>query len=163
MSAEILRLGLNPGPKPQALHPAPAPPRAQLCTRACSNKHTLQPSNVVGFFCFLVGLFCLSIKIFYIHSNFPSVAPRRRCQAPALRRARHPERGWGPEAPQAFPRGEHMGRVGFDPRSFFPWDGRSRVSHPTCDVPFPGKGESLRILERDDPSPPAVQGGQGIG
>jgi hypothetical protein len=77
MSAEILRLGLNPGPKPQALHPAPAPPRAQLCTRACSNKHTLQPSNVVGFFCFLVGLFCLSIKIFYIHSNFSSVAPHQ--------------------------------------------------------------------------------------
>ncbi len=41
------------------------------------------------------------------------------------------------EAPQAFCRGEHMGRVGFDPRSFFPWDGRSTVSHPTCDVPFP--------------------------
>jgi hypothetical protein len=39
--------------------------------------------------------------------------------------------------PQAFRRGEHMGRVGFDPRSFFPWDGRSPVSHPTCDVPFP--------------------------
>jgi hypothetical protein len=30
-----------------------------------------------------------------------------------------------------------MGRVGFDARSFFPWDGRSPVSHPTCDVPFP--------------------------
>jgi hypothetical protein len=47
------------------------------------------------------------------------------------------ERGGGTEAPQAFRRGEHMGRVGFDPRSFFPWDGRSPVSHPTCDVPFP--------------------------
>jgi hypothetical protein len=40
-------------------------------------------------------------------------------------------------APQAFRRGEHMGRVGFDPRSFFPRDGRSPLSHPTCDVPFP--------------------------
>ena len=30
-----------------------------------------------------------------------------------------------------------MVRVGFDPRSFSPWDGRSPVSHPTCDVPFP--------------------------
>ena len=30
-----------------------------------------------------------------------------------------------------------MGRVGFDPRSFVPWDGRSPVSHPTCNVPFP--------------------------
>ena len=61
---------------------------------------------------------------------------RRRCQAPALRRARHPKRGWG-TAPQAFRRGEHIGRVGFDPRSFFPWHGRSPVSHPTRDVPFP--------------------------
>ena len=26
---------------------------------------------------------------------------------------------------EAFPRGENMGRVGFDPRSFSPWDGRS--------------------------------------
>jgi len=73
---------------------------------------------------------------------------RRRCQAPALRRARRPERGWprlvvcrstfpplspphansfvigtavinthtqGTDAPQAFRRGEHMSRVGFDP------------------------------------------------
>jgi hypothetical protein len=30
-----------------------------------------------------------------------------------------------------------MGRVGFDAHSFVPWDGRSPVSHPTCDVPFP--------------------------
>jgi hypothetical protein len=62
---------------------------------------------------------------------------RRRCQAPVLRRARHPERGVGTaRAPQAF-HGEHMGRVGFDPRSFPPWDVSSPVSHPTCDVPFP--------------------------
>ena len=33
-----------------------------------------------------------------------------------------------------------MGRVGIDARSFFPWDGRSPVSHPTCDVPFPLRG-----------------------
>ena len=52
--------------------------------------------------------------------------------------------GWGnfgtrhdDEAPQAFHRGEHMGRMGFDPRSLFPCDGRSPFSHPTCDVPFP--------------------------
>ncbi len=43
----------------------------------------------------------------------------------------------GVGAPQAFRRGEHMDRVGFDPRSFSPLDGRSPVSHPTCDVPFP--------------------------
>ena len=52
----------------------------------------------------------------------------------------HPERGGGTEAPQAFRRGEHMGRVEFelfDPRSFFPWDGRSPVSYPMSDVPFP--------------------------
>ncbi len=33
-------------------------------------------------------------------------------------------------------REEHMGRAGFDARSFPPWDGRSPVSHPTCEVPF---------------------------
>ena len=58
---------------------------------------------------------------------------------PYLRRARHPERGGGTEAPQAFRRGEHMGRVGFDPRGFFLWDGRSPVSHPTCDVRYPAR------------------------
>jgi len=42
-----------------------------------------------------------------------------------------------------------MGRVRFDPLSFFPWDGRSPESHPTCNVPFPPK-ETRRILERDD-------------
>jgi len=26
---------------------------------------------------------------------------------------------------------------GFDPCTVFPWHGRSSVSHPTCDVPFP--------------------------
>jgi hypothetical protein len=51
----------------------------------------------------------------------------RRCQAPALRRARHPERG-GCTAPQALRRGDQMGRVGIDPRSVFPWHGRSPVS-----------------------------------
>jgi hypothetical protein len=34
--------------------------------------------------------------------------------------ARHPKRAGGTEAPQAFRRGELMGRVGFDPRSFSP-------------------------------------------
>jgi hypothetical protein len=67
---------------------------------------------------------------------------RRGCQAPALRRARHPERGGGTEAPQTFRRGESgilgtHGPVGFDHRSFFPGNGRSPVSHPTCNVPFP--------------------------
>jgi hypothetical protein len=43
------------------------------------------------------------------------------------------------EVPQAFRRGEHMGRVVFDPRSFFP----GTAGHPcltlltTCNVPFP--------------------------
>jgi hypothetical protein len=48
-----------------------------------------------------------------------------------------PRGGEGVLNPQASRRGEHMGRVGFDARSFFPWDGRSLVSHPTGDVPFP--------------------------
>ena len=44
---------------------------------------------------------------------------------------------------EAFRRGEHMGRVGFDSRNFFPWNGRSPVSHPTCEVPANiGKGWS---------------------
>jgi hypothetical protein len=50
-----------------------------------------------------------------------------------------PEGVRGTEAPQAFRCGDNMGRVGFDARSFFPWDGRSPVSHPTCDVPVPPK------------------------
>ena len=57
------------------------------------------------------------------------------------------------EAPQAFRRGEHMGRVGFDPPSFFPLDGRSPVSHPTRDVPFPPR-RTGGISERDDLGPP---------
>jgi hypothetical protein len=48
-----------------------------------------------------------------------------------------PRGGEGVLRPQASRRGKHMGRVGFDVHSFFPWDGRSPVSHPTCDVPFP--------------------------
>jgi hypothetical protein len=39
-------------------------------------------------------------------------------------------------APQASRRGEHMDRMGFDPCSFFLWEGRSPVSHLTCDVSF---------------------------
>jgi hypothetical protein len=66
---------------------------------------------------------------------------------------------------QAFRRGEHLGRVGFDPRSFFPRDGRSSVSHPTSDVPFPPRrtGICRQIPERDDLGPPVVPGGQEIG
>jgi hypothetical protein len=84
---------------------------------------------------------------------------RRRCQAPALKRARHPERGGGTEAPQAFCRGQHMGRVGFDPRSFFPWDGRSPVSHPTCDVPCPPRrtGEYRKGMISASPLYPGVR------
>jgi hypothetical protein len=54
----------------------------------------------------------------------PSVAPSWSISGSSLRIARHTERGGCTEAPQAFRRGEHMGRVGFDPRSFFPWDDR---------------------------------------
>jgi hypothetical protein len=64
--------------------------------------------------------------------------------------------------PQASRRVEHMGRVGFYARSFLPWDGRSPVSHPTCDVSFPPK-ENRQISERDDLGPPVVPGGQEIG
>jgi hypothetical protein len=35
--------------------------------------------------------------------------------------------------------GGNLGRVGFDTRSFFPWDGRSPEPHPTCDIPFPAR------------------------
>ena len=56
---------------------------------------------------------------------------------PLLSEERVTPRGGGTEAAQAFRRGEHMGRVGFDPRSFPAWDVRSPVSHHTCDVPFP--------------------------
>ncbi len=38
---------------------------------------------------------------------------------------------------EAFRRGERMGRVGFDSRVSPPLDGRSPVSHPTCEVTFP--------------------------
>jgi hypothetical protein len=41
------------------------------------------------------------------------------------------------EGPPAFRCRGKMGRVGFDARSFFPWNGRSPVSYPTCKVPFP--------------------------
>ena len=57
---------------------------------------------------------------------------RRRCQAPALRRAR----GEGAMRRRHSAVGNTWG-VGFDPRSVFPWDCRSPVSHSTCDFPFP--------------------------
>ena len=50
-----------------------------------------------------------------------------------------------------------IGRVGFDPRSFFPWDGRSPVSHPTCDVPFPPRRPS-EYWKRMIPARPLYQG-----
>jgi hypothetical protein len=52
------------------------------------------------------------------------------------KRARHPERGGGTEAPQAFRRGEHRGRVGSIPVVFPP----GMAGHPCLilwDVPFP--------------------------
>ena len=61
---------------------------------------------------------------------------RRRCQAPALKRARHPGRGGGTGAAGVPPWGTH-GPGGVHPRIFSPWHGRSLVSHPTLDVPFP--------------------------
>jgi hypothetical protein len=53
-----------------------------------------------------------------------------------------------------------MVRVGFDPRSFSPWDGRSPVSHPTCDVPFPPRrpGEYRKGMI---PARPLYQGVRG--
>ena len=61
---------------------------------------------------------------------------------------------------EAFRRGEHMGRVGFDARIFFPWDGRSPVSHPTCQVPFHPRrsGEYRKGLF---PARPLYQGTRG--
>ena len=60
------------------------------------------------------------------------------------------------------PNSKHMGRVGFDARIFFPWDGRSPVSHPTCDVPFPPRrsGEH-RKARKGCPGPPLYQGVRG--
>jgi hypothetical protein len=50
-----------------------------------------------------------------------------------------------------------IGRVGFDPRSFSSWDGRSPVSHPTCDVPFPPRRPS-EYWKRMIPARPLYQG-----
>jgi hypothetical protein len=63
-----------------------------------------------------------------------------------------PRRGEG--GPQAFRRGGDIGRVGFDARIFPPWDGRSPVSHPTCDVPFPPRrtGRYRKGMISDRPS-----------
>ena len=33
-------------------------------------------------------------------------------------------------------------RLSLDPRIYFPWDGISVLSHPTCDVPFPKRRPS---------------------
>jgi hypothetical protein len=56
---------------------------------------------------------------------------------------------------------EHMGRVGFDARIFFPWDSRSTRVPPYVPRPFPSK-ENRQISERDDLGPP-VPGVQEIG
>ena len=71
----------------------------------------------------------------------------------------HTERGGGTQAPQAFRRGEHMGRVGFDPRFFPPLIGMA--CHP-C-LTLRATSLSRRIPGRDDLGPPVVPGGQGIG
>ena len=83
---------------------------------------------------------------------------RRRCQPPGLRRARHPERGGGTEAPQTFRRGESgilgtHGPVGFDHRSFCPWEWQVTRVSSYVRRPLPSK-ENWRILERDDLGPP---------
>ena len=58
---------------------------------------------------------------------------------------------------------KHMGRVGFDPRSFPPGTA-GPFSHPTCDVPFPPRrpGEYWQLMF---PARPLYRapGGQGIG
>jgi hypothetical protein len=43
----------------------------------------------------------------------------------------------GTDASHALRHGGNLGRLGFDIHSFPPWDGRSPVSHPACDIPFP--------------------------
>jgi hypothetical protein len=80
----------------------------------------------------------------------------------APRTARCKNLGWGNLAHDTT---TTMPRVGFDPFSFFSWDGRSPVSHPVSSYvrrPFPSK-ENQRISERDDLRPPVVPGGQEIG
>ena len=47
--------------------------------------------------------------------------------------------------------------MGFDPRSFFSWLGRSPVFYPSVHYHFPFKRGG--ILERDDLGPPVVPGG----
>ena len=47
---------------------------------------------------------------------------------------------------------------GADTRSFFPWLGRSSVSYPYVQEPFPSKRGG--ILERSDLGPPVVPGRQ---
>ena len=77
---------------------------------------------------------------------------RRRCQAPALKRARHPERGGGTGAAGVPPRGTH-GPGGVRSPYFFSlaWQ-VTRVSSYVR-RPFPSK-EIRRTSERDDPGPP---------
>jgi hypothetical protein len=61
---------------------------------------------------------------------------------------------------EAFRRGERMGRAGFDSRIFSPW----MAGHP-CPT-LRARSLSLqgdRTSERDDPGPPVVPGGLGIG
>jgi len=49
-----------------------------------------------------------------------------------------------------------------DARIFSPWDGRSPVSHPTCDVPFPPR-RSGEYRKGMIPARPLYHGGQEIG
>ena len=63
---------------------------------------------------------------------------------------------------EALLRVQHIGRVGFDASIFAPWDLQVTLVPPYVRRPFPSK-EIRRISERDDPGPPVVPGGQGIG
>jgi len=63
---------------------------------------------------------------------------------------------------EAFRRGERMGQVKFDALIFFPWDGRSPVSHPTCEVPFP-PGRSGEYRKGMTPARPLYQDVRGSG
>ena len=59
--------------------------------------------------------------------------------------------------------GETWGRVEFDARRFFPWDGRSPVPHRTCDVPVPPRKTGGYRKGMIDLGPPVVPGGQELG
>jgi hypothetical protein len=80
---------------------------------------------------------------------------RRRCQAPALRRARHPERGGGTGATGVPPWGTY-GPGGVRSPS-------GMAGHPCLILLATSLSlQNRRISERDDPGPPFVPGGKEI-